>query len=178
MWIPATQQLPDDGMVVVGRVAGPHGVGGVLRVVSFTRPPENLLSYAPWCFLQDGAWREVAVCPDGTRRHDNSFHCRVNGIDDREAAAALRGLLIGVPESALPEAGPDEYYWRDLIGLDVVTLAGDRYGRVENLMATGANDALIVSDGTNQKLIPFIASVIRDVDLGRSVIVVDWEDPV
>lgn len=177
MSIPATEQLSDDGMVVVGRVAGPHGIDGLMRIISFTRPVENLMSYAPWFFHRDGAWRQVAVRADGARRHDNSFLCRVDGIDDREAAAALRGVLIGVPESALPESGPDEYYWRDLIGLDVVTLAGDRFGRVENLMATGANDALIVSDGANERLIPFIGSVIRDVDLGRSVIVVDWEDP-
>jgi len=178
MSIPATEQLPDDGMVVVGRVAGPHGVGGLLRILSFTRPVENLLNYAPWSFHRDGAWREVAVCPDSARRHDNSFLCRVDGVDDREAAAALRGVLIGVPETALPESGPDEFYWRDLIGLDVVTPAGDRFGRVENLMATGANDALIVNDGENERLIPFIATVVTNVDLDRSVIVVDWEDPV
>ncbi len=174
----AAEQLRDDGMVVVGRVAGAHGIGGLLRVVSFTDPAENLLSYVPWCFLRDGAWREVEICSDGARRHDRGFLCRVDGIADREAAAALRGVLIGVPESTLPEPGTDEYYWRDLIGLDVVTVAGDRFGRVENLMATGANDALVVSDGASERLIPFIGSVIKDVDLHRSVIVVDWEDPV
>ncbi|MDE0452441.1 MAG: ribosome maturation factor RimM [Gammaproteobacteria bacterium] len=177
MPIPATEQLPGDGMVVVGRVTGPHGIGGMLRIVSFTRPAENLLEYAPWSLLSDGAWREVTVCPDGARRHDNGFLCRVDGIDDREAAAALRGVLIGVPESALPETETDEYYWRDLIGLDVVTVGGEDLGRVENLMATGANDALVVSDGSSERLIPFIASVVRDVDLDRSVIVVDWEEP-
>ena len=60
----------------------------------------------------------------------------------------------------------------------MITVAGDPLGRVENLMATGANDALVVRDGAGEKLIPFIASVIKDVDLDRSVIVVDWEDPV
>ena len=178
MSIPATEELPDDGMVVVGRVAGPHGIGGLLRIVSFTRPAENLLRYSPWSLLQDGTWREAALCPEAPRRHDNGFLCRVDGVADREAAAALRGVLIGVPESALPESGPDEYYWRDLIGLEVITVAGDPLGRIENLMATGANDALVVSDGVSEKLIPFIASVIKDVDLDRSVIVVDWEDPV
>ena len=178
MPIPATEELPDDGMVVVGRVAGAHGVGGLLRVVSFTRPAENLLSYSPWSLLRGGTWREVALCAEAPRRHDNGFLCHVDGVADREAAVALRGALIGVPESALPESGPDEYYWRDLIGLDVTTVAGHPLGRVENLMATGANDALVVSDGASEKLIPFIASVIKDVDLDRSVIVVDWEDPV
>lgn len=178
MSIPATEELPDDGMVVVGRVAGAHGIDGLLRIVSFTRPAENLLSYSPWSLLQDGTWREVALCPGSPRRHDSGFLCRLDGVADREAAAALRGVLIGVPESALPESGPDEYYWRDLIGLKVITVAGDPLGRIENLMATGANDALVVSDGTSEKLIPFIASVIKDVQLDSSVIVVDWEDPV
>ena len=174
----APEALPDDGMVVVGRVAGSHGIGGLLRVVSFTRPAENVLSYSPWSLLQDGTWRQVVLGPETPRRHDKGFLCRLRGVADREAAAALRGVLIGVPESALPESAPDEFYWRDLIGLDVITVAGDPLGRIENLMATGANDALVVNDGASEKLIPFIASVIRDVDLGRSVIVVDWEDPV
>ena len=178
MAIPATEQLPDNGMVVVGRVSGPHGIGGLLRIVSFTRPAENLLGYSPWSLLRDGAWREVAVRADDARRRDNGFLCRVDGVDDREAATALRGVLIGVPEAVLPESEPDEYYWRDLIGLNVVTVAGERFGRVDNLMATGANDALIVSDGTRERLIPFMAPVIKEVDLGSSVIVVDWEDPV
>ena len=178
MSMPAAEELPDDGMVVVGRVAGAHGIGGLLRIVSFTRPAENLLSYSPWSLLRDGAWREAAVCPEAPRKHDNGFLCRLDGVADREAAAALRGVLIGVPESALPESGPDEYYWRDLIGLEVLTVAGDPLGRIENLMATGANDALVVGGGVSEKLIPFIASVIKDVDLDRSVIVVDWEDPV
>lgn len=178
MSTPATDELPDDGMVVVGRVAGAHGIGGLLRVASFTRPAENLLGYSPWSLLQSGTWREVVLCPEVPRRHDSGFLCRLDGVADRETASALRGVLIGVPESALPESGPDEYYWRDLIGLEVFTVASDLLGRIENLMATGANDALVVSDGAGEKLIPFISSVIKDVDLDRSVIVVDWEDPV
>ena len=174
----ATDPLRDDDMVVVGKVVGPHGIGGLLRVVSFTHPAENLLRYVPWSFLRDGAWGEVAACPEGARRRDNGFLCRVDGVADRDAAASLSGVLIGVPETALPEPETDEYYWRDLIGLDVFAVDGDRLGRVDNLMATGANDALVVSDGVSERLIPFIESVVKDVDLSRSVIVVDWEEPV
>lgn len=174
----ATKQSGDGDMVVVGRIAGPHGVGGLLRIVSYTHPAENLLRYAPWSFLREGAWREVAACPAEASRHDKGFLCRLDGIHDREAAAALRGVLIGVPETALPEPETDEYYWRDLIGLDVVSVDGDRLGQVENLMATGANDALVVSDGASESLIPFIESVVKHVDLRGSVIVVDWEEPV
>ena len=174
----ATKQSRDDDMVVVGKVAGPHGIGGLLRIVSYTHPAENLFSYVPWSFLRDGTWRAVSAGPEEARRHDSGFLCRLDGVHDREAAAALRGVLIGVPETALPEPDTDEYYWRDLIGLDVVSVDGDRFGQVENLMATGANDALVVSDGATESLIPFIGSVIRDVDLHGSVIVVDWEEPV
>ncbi len=174
----ATDPLRDDDMVVVGKVVGPHGIDGLLRVVSFTHPAENLLRYVPWSFLRDGAWVEAAACPEGARRRAKGFLCRVDGVADRDAAASLRGVLIGVPENALPEPETDEYYWRDLIGLDVVAVDGDRLGRVDNLMATGANDALVVSDGVSERLIPFIESVVKDVDLPGSVIVVDWEEPV
>ena len=172
----APERAPeDDAMVVVGRIEGPYGVRGWLRVRSYTDPPENLTDYRPWHLDRngDGSWREVRV--EQVRSHGEGFRCSIDGVADRDAAAAWRGALVAVTESVLPAPEADEYYWRDLIGLSVTTVAGTDLGRVETLMATGANDALVVRDGDRERLVPFIAQVAREVDLERGVIVVDWD---
>ena len=174
---PALPLAESDTMVVVGRIEAPYGVRGWLRVRSYTDPPENLADYRPW-HLQvdgsgDGSWREV--CLRDVRPHGEGFRCSIKGVSDRDAAARWRGALVAVTENILPAPEEDEYYWRDLIGLAVTTEAGVDLGRVETLMATGANDALVVRDGERERLIPFIAQVAREVDLERGVILVDWD---
>ena len=162
-------------MVVVGRIEGPYGVRGWLRVRSYTDPPENLTDYRPWHLDRtgDGSWREVRV--EHVRPHGEGFRCSIAGVADRDAAAGWRGALVAVTESILPATEEDEYYWRDLIGLAVTTVAGTDLGRVETLIATGANDALVVRDRERERLIPFVAQVALEVDIDRGVILVDWD---
>lgn len=186
MRTPARQAFPGESvsglpecaeMVVVGRVEGPYGVRGWLRVRSYTDPAGKLVEYRPWHLHGDGGgyggWREVRVRE--IRPHGEGYRCSIEGVADRDAAARWRGALVGVPETVLPPPGEDEYYWRDLIGLAVRTAAGSDLGRVETLIATGANDALVVRDRERERLIPFIAPVAREVDLDRGVILVDWD---
>ena len=160
-------------LVVVGRVGAAHGERGWLRLTSFTDPPDNLLGYRPWSLQVAGAWRPVQV--EAAERRGAGLVCRFAGIEDRTAASTLRGALVAVPPAALPGLGQGEHYWRDLIGLEVVTGAGAPLGKVENLMETGANHALVTRDGQRERLIPFIAQVVREVDVARGAIVVDWE---
>ena len=173
-------------MVVVGRIDGAYGVRGWLRVTSYTDPVENLVGYRPWhlrperrdftsaaSLVSKGGWRAVAVRE--IRPHGEGFRCSISGVADRDAAARWRGALVGVPETILPAPGEGEYYWRDLIGMAVTTLTGTPLGRVETLIATGANDALVVRDGERERLIPFIGQVAREVDVHRGVIVADWD---
>ncbi len=85
------------------------------------------------------------------------------------------GCEIGIPRDELPATQPDEYYWHDLQGLTVVTLAGERLGTVDHLIETGANDVLVV-EGDRERLIPFVmGQVIVDVDLDKGEIQVDWD---
>ncbi len=172
---PAPCPSERDAMVVVGRIEGPYGVRGWLRVRSYTDPPENLTDYRPWHLDRtgDGSWREV--CVEHVRPHGEGFRCSIEGVSDRDAATGWRGALVAVTESVLPATEDDEYYWRHLIGLAVSTVAGTNLGRVETLIATGANDALVVRDRERERLIPFIAPVAREVDLDRGVILVDWD---
>jgi 16S rRNA processing protein RimM len=98
---------------------------------------------------------------------------RLEGIDDRDQAASLRSAQIAVPRSALPAAPKGEYYWADLIGLCVVNCEGVELGVVDEVFATGANDVLVVR-GARERLIPFVQSVVIEVDLDALRLKVDW----
>ena len=159
--------------LVMGRIAAPYGVRGWVRVVTFTEAPDNLLAYTPWHLRRDGRWQEVRVL-DG-REHGKGLVVQLDGCDDRDAATALNGTDIGVFRSQLPPPDPDEYYWSDLVGLQVFTTEDRLLGIVDHLIETGANDVLVIR-GEHEYLVPFVREqVIRSVDLEAGVIRVDWD---
>lgn len=159
--------------VVLGRIVGLFGVRGWIKVFSHTDPREAVLEHTDWLLEKDGAWQAVRVAEG--KRHGKSVIARIEGVDDRDAAAAFVGQDIGVPRDALPAAEPGEFYWADLEGLRVVHKDGNELGNVAYLIETGANDVLVVK-GDGERLIPFVMDeFILDVDFDNGVISVDWE---
>ena len=159
--------------VILGRIVGLFGVRGWVKVYSYTEPREAVLDYNEWLLSRNGGWQR-AVLAEG-KRHGKAVIVRLEGVEDRDAAAELTGSDIGIDRDALPDPGEGHYYWADLEGLVVVHRDGTELGRVAYLMATGANDVLVV-DGPDERLIPFVpGEVILDVDLAAGVIRVDWE---
>ena len=166
-------RLQADDLLVMGRISSPYGVRGWLRVTAFTETPENLLDYTPWYLDIRGEWRETQ--PLEGRLHGKGLVVRLPECNDRDAAAALSGTDIAIYRSQLPETDANEFYWSDLIGLQVVTMDDRPLGRVDHLLETGANDVLVIR-GDRERLVPFIADeVILDVDVAEGVIRVDWE---
>jgi 16S rRNA processing protein RimM len=158
--------------VTLGRISGVFGVKGWLKVQSYTEPRDNIVRLAVWTLRRDGADRPFEV-EDG-QGHGGSVVAKLRGIDDRERAREWAGAEIVVERGQLPEARADEFYWTDLEGLEVRTTAGLSLGRVESLLATGANDVLVLG-GTPGRLIPFVVGpVVKQVDLAAGLIVVDW----
>jgi 16S rRNA processing protein RimM len=159
--------------LLMGRIAAPYGVRGWVRVVTFTEVPENLLAYSPWYLNRGGHWQEVELL-DG-REHGKGLVVQLQGCDDRDAAAALTGTDIGVYRSQLPPPDVDEYYWSDLVGLQVFTTDDRLLGVVDHLIETGANDVLVIR-GERECLVPFVmGQVVQSVDLESGVIRVDWD---
>jgi 16S rRNA processing protein RimM len=159
----------------MGRIAAPFGVKGWVRVEPFTAAVKNLLAYPTWWIGGGDDWQERAVIE--AKAHGRAVVARLAGCDDRDAALRLRGSEVAVPRARLPQTQPNEYYWADLIGLKVASTAGVDFGSVTRILATGANDVLVVqgaSDGP-ERLIPFIADVIADVDLEAGVMRVNWD---
>ncbi|MCC5886453.1 MAG: ribosome maturation factor RimM [Gammaproteobacteria bacterium] len=160
-------------MIVVGRITGVYGVRGWVRLASFTDPVDNLLDYRPWLLEDRGQWREVVI--DEVRPHGKGFVARIDSCEDRDEAARFAGRDLCIPADRLPAAEEDEYYWFELEGLKVVGTDGIELGRVDHLFATGANDVMVVKDGTRERLLPFIADVIVEVDRSEGLIRVDWD---
>lgn len=159
--------------MVLGKVAGPFGVRGWVKLLSFTEPRAQILEYQPWQLRREGEWRECRLAEG--RPHGKGVIARLEGITDRDQALALMGAEIGVWREQLGTAKPGEYYWADLTGLEVRLEDGRVLGAVTGLMATGSNDVLVVQ-GERERLIPFIrGQVIKDVDLEARVIRVDWD---
>ncbi|HET6724481.1 MAG TPA: ribosome maturation factor RimM [Gammaproteobacteria bacterium] len=159
--------------VVLGRLSGLYGVRGAFKVFSYTEPREAICDYTSWLVRYQGEWRAHSLIEG--RRHGRTVVARLEGIDDRDAAAALLGADVGVDRAAFPALDAGRYYWADLVGLEVMTTAGASLGRAVRLFPTGANDVLVVA-GERERWLPFIKdSVIVNVDLDAGTITADWD---
>jgi 16S rRNA processing protein RimM len=162
----------DEKLVVVGRIAGLYGVKGWVKVTSYTKPRKNILDYRPWCLERAGVIEQVD--PTAGREQGKGLIAQIAGIEDRDAAAGIIGADILVSRELFAQTGDDEYYWRDLVGLRVMTIDGVNLGVVDSLLETGANDVLVVM-GERRRLIPVVLDdVIKRIDLAAATITVDW----
>jgi 16S rRNA processing protein RimM len=160
-----------DRLILVGVFGAPHGVGGLMRLKSLTRDPEAIGVYGP---LTDSERRRVFVLDSLRLIKDDMLVARVAGVTTREAARALTGVEIFARRDRLPEAGDDEFYYDDLVGLDAVDAGGAPLGRVVRLSNYGAGDILEIAPegGGETLLLPFTKEVAPriDFDAGRIVI--------
>ena len=176
-------ELPADA-IEVGRIADAWGVKGWFRVLPHSADPQALFSTKRW-YLQPS--ERGAKTFSGTvllrvresKEHSDSVVARADGVEDRSAAELLRGARVFVPRSSFPTAGADEFYWVDLLGLDVVNREGLALGRVKELLSTGPQTVLVIEyqeEGQPlERMIPFVAAYVDGVDLPARRITVDWQ---
>jgi 16S rRNA processing protein RimM len=162
---------PPADLVVMGRITGAFGIKGWIKILPFTGAPQNLLAYPRWWVGNASGWREH--CIELAKVQSGSVVAKLAGCEERDAAALFRGREVAVPRALLPAAAENEFYWADLIGLDVVNMGGDDLGVVSQVVETGANDVLVV-EGDRERLIPFTEQVVKQVDVAARVIRVDW----
>ena len=182
-----TAELPADA-IEVGRIADAWGIKGWFKVLPHSASPEALFSSKRWYLLPPDRPMKAAMPWTGAlllkikeaKDHSDSVVATSLDIVDRNAAEALRGARVFVPRSSFPTAGQDEYYWVDLIGLDVFNREGDAMGQVKELLSTGPQTVLVLSYTDSQakeaeRMIPFVAAFIDAVDLPGRRITVDWQ---
>ena len=164
-------------MLVLGRIVAPYGVQGWVKVFPFGDDPASWRAMTQWWLgpaPQGADWSPVSL--DDLRFHGKGLIAKFSGIDDRAAAEKLDGLYVAAPRAALPQPAAGEYYWDDLIGLAVVNAEGISLGTVDTLIETGANAVLVVRDGEWERLLPFVSSVVENVDVANGRIRVQWQE--
>ena len=160
--------------ILVGRIHGAFGVRGEVKLESLTEPQGNLLRYQPW-ILRDAAGREREISGAKGRPGGRGLIGTLPGIEDRDAADALRGAELYVVRGALPPPKDGEFYWIDLEGLRVSNLEGVDFGTVAHVFSNGANDVL-VTRGDRERMIPWVRpDYVRELDFESGRIVVDWD---
>jgi len=164
---------PARQLVTLGRISGAFGVKGWVKVHSFTDPRDSIAEFDRWILRADDGEENVVV--ETGKPHGRTVIAKLEGVDDRDRALELIGAEIAVERDALAPCEPGQYYWTDLVGMQVVTRGGISLGTVDHLVETGANDVLVVR-GERERLVPFIREqVIVAVDPDARVITVDWD---
>jgi 16S rRNA processing protein RimM len=152
--------------VLLGVVAAPHGVRGLVRIKSFTDDPMAVAAYGP---LSDEAGKKVYRV-EALSAARGAVLARIEGVADRTAAEALRGLRLYVERKQLPEAGEREWYEADLIGLAAVGRDGRDWGKVTAFHDFGAGSVMEVSGGA---MLPFTDEAVPEIDVEGGKVVID-----
>lgn len=159
--------------VVVGRFGRTHGIKGFITVHSFTEPRDNLLRYTDWHACIDKEWRPLKTLR--TEVYDKHILAQIEGYEGPEQVAVLTNVDIAVSREQLPSLAPGEYYWHELVGMQVVNQQGLVFGKVVDIMPTGANDVLVV-EGDKRRLIPYLpGQFIIEINASQRLISVDWD---
>jgi len=193
--------MPADA-IEVGRIADAWGIKGWFKVLPHSASPEALFSSKRWYLLpsdrnlggnnapsQKASASNSAIVSQPVllkikeaKDHANTVVACSLDVADRNQAEALKGARIFVPRSSFPTAGTDEYYWVDLLGLDVVNREGVALGQVKDLMSTGPQTVLVLMQPAEEegkpsveRMIPFVAAFVDNVDLPGRKITVDWQ---
>jgi len=176
-------EMPADA-IEVGRIADAWGVKGWFKVLPYSADPEALFSSKRWFLLPTERGPQafsgcVRLAIKEAKEHSSAVVASAHEVPDRSAAEALRGSRIFVSRASFPTAAEDEYYWVDLIGLDVINREDERLGVVRDLLSTGAQTVLVLEyseEGAKpqERMIPFVSAYVDTVDLKARCIRVDW----
>lgn len=158
--------------VVMGYIKGAFGVRGWLKVQPSTEYTDSLLDYPEWRLIK-GKDVQIAKIEAG-KAVGGELQVKFAHINDRDAAALMRGYTIEIPRESFAETEEDEFYWTDLVGMQVVNRDGVALGKVVKLMETGAHDVLVIHGEYGEKLIPFVSHFIDDVNQETRTITADW----
>ncbi len=166
--------------VLLGCVGAPYGIKGWMKITTYTDAPQSIFDYSPWLIKVAGKLVEVKVAQ--WRAHGKGVVCRFEEVEDRDDAARHTGCEIFVKEEQLEALGENDFYWRELIGMEVKNVKGYHFGHVDALMETGSNDVLQVKAnardgfGKKERLIPLVdGDVIKNIDRDARLIEVDWD---
>jgi 16S rRNA processing protein RimM len=164
--------------IVIGKIGAPYGVKGWVKITTYTDEIEGIFSYSPWLLGEQAEEYQI----DSWRTHNKGVVAKLVGVESRDDADSIKNLDISIKASQLPQLADDEHYWRDLVGMQVVTENGYSLGVVKELFETGANDVMLIKANSNdafgqkERMLPYlIDQVVKQVDKQARTIKVDWD---
>jgi 16S rRNA processing protein RimM len=159
--------------VIIGRLGAPYGIKGWMRLISFTEPMENILNYSDWVIGIEPDWQPLHL--EGIKLQSKGFLIKLQDCQTPEDTRAYTNAMVAVERKQLPTLSDDAFYWADLEGLQVINTENIHLGVVHHILATGANDVLVVKSDKQERLIPYTKNVIFEVDMEKHRIVVEWD---
>ncbi|MEI8297129.1 MAG: ribosome maturation factor RimM [Pseudomonadota bacterium] len=163
-------------MIILGRLGAPWGVKGLIKVESYTDPPEGLLAYPVWNVARsDGSWEQVRIGTGRVHGNGRTLVVALEGVSSPEDCRRFGTREVAMPRSALPPAGAGEYYWEDLLGCRAATLDGVELGVVSHFLDFPANAVMVLRDGARERWVPLVPRHLKRVDLDARQVTVDWD---
>jgi 16S rRNA processing protein RimM len=155
--------MHSDSLILMGKVAATHGIKGQLRFVAYSGLAETFLTVDS-LFLKDAAGRLVEYDVSAVSAHGKKLIVALKGFSDINQVIPLVGSEVYLYREQLPVPEDDEYYWYDLVGMNVVTTDGRTLGVLESIIETGSNDVYVVVSADREFLVPALADVVVSVD--------------
>ena len=179
--MPGQKGLPSD-LVDVGYISGAFGLQGWVKIHPYSSSAGALLGAKEWWLAMPASTEPSLMQRLSSKHQGDGVVAKLAEVVDRSAAEKLKGAVVKVSRSDFPALPADEFYWLDLIGLEVTNLQGDRLGTVRGLMDNGAHPILRVADESvaeqdlsrHERLIPFVEHFVKVVDQTAGKITVDW----
>ncbi len=158
--------------VTVAKIGAPHGLQGDLKLHIFCQSPDDIVRFKQIYVACENQWQLLL----GYRVKAQSGHYLIqfDHCHDRDQARQYVNLELAIDRVELPELAENEYYQADLIGLAVSNQQGEYFGRVDSILETGANDVLVIQ-GEQEYLIPYLDHVVLEIELAQQKIIVDWQ---
>jgi 16S rRNA processing protein RimM len=161
-----------EDFIVIGRISKPHGVKGEIRIEYFNPEDPHFFSHYQMIFLQGDDRSFLPYRLLTVRPHKRFILAQLEGIHTRAEAEQLRGKVVLIDPAELPPLDEDEYYWQDILGMQVVNEKGEDVGTVRDIVPTGGNDVYVVRKGAREFLIPATKDVIMSIDIKARTMVI------
>jgi 16S rRNA processing protein RimM len=164
-----------DNLLLVGKVIRPHGLGGLLRIWSYAESEKTFLNsgkvFLGLASAEPREYRVLSIVP-----YKKAFLMRLEGLNTLNEAETYRNAAILIERAGLAREGEGEYFWHELMGLEVYLNTGEYIGTVKHILRTGGNDIYVVQKGEKEVLVPAIHDVVQEIDLaGKKMIVSEME---
>lgn len=162
----------DNNLLIIGKVLKPHGVEGKLKVLNYTDSPD-VFHYADQLYLKEGNGTMTPLHLKSVSSHKMNMILDVDEIENIERAEETRGCHILIDKAKLKKLPDGEYYQYELIGLDVISVSGKKFGKIKELISTGSNDVFIVREGKQEHLVPALKDIIKKIDFEKRQIIIE-----